>query len=86
MNLFIFTWEILFHFFTDEKLEISQQVRSSLEDIKRVKINPPKNGNMYPALSDIESNEYTTETYTDDDNEHQTMNRYMYSSQEEDDR
>lgn len=41
---------------------------------------------MYPALSDIESNEYTTETYTDDDNEHQTMNRYMYSSQEEDDR
>lgn len=43
---------------------------------------------MYPALSDIESTEsdrYNTETYTDDDNEHQLMNRYMYNSQDEDD-
>lgn len=41
---------------------------------------------MYPILSDIESGEsekYTTEVYTDDDNEQPIMERYFYSSQEE---
>lgn len=59
----------------DEHIEVSDDVRKSLEDIKRVKVNPPKQGHAYPALSDIESSgqntpqQYTPEPpYTDDDN------------------
>lgn len=74
-------------FLSDEKIDISPQVRNSLEDIKRVKVNPPKNGQMYPALSDIESvtesDKYATDAYTDEDNEQQLMNRYLYSSQDD---
>lgn len=75
--------------FPDEKLAVSPQVRSSLEDIKRVKINPPKNGRMYPTLSDIESgtdsDKYITANCTDDDHEELT-HRYAYSSQDDEDR
>lgn len=60
---------------TDEHIEASANVRKSLEDIKRIKVNPPKQGHAYPALSDIESSgpstpqQYTPEPpYTDDDN------------------
>lgn len=78
----------------DENLGVSTEVRKSLESVKRIKVNPPKNGNAYPALSDIESSGaerntpdmYTPEpTYTDEDNEQPIMDRYMYSSQDEGD-
>lgn len=75
---------------------VSAEVRKSLESIKRVKINPPKNGHsLYPALSDIESSgaeRGTPETYspepeyTDDDNENPIMNRYMYKQNDDEDR
>lgn len=81
--------------FTDEKMGVSPEVRKSLENIKRVKVNPPKNGHsLYPTLSDIESSgadRGTPETYspeppyTDDDNEQHVMNRYMYNSKQNDD-
>lgn len=41
--------------FSDEKLDANSQVRKSFDDMKRVKVNPPKDGCLYPALSDIES-------------------------------
>lgn len=54
---------------------MSIEVKKSLEDVKRVRVNPPKQGHAYPALSDIESSgpstpqQYTPEPpYTDDDN------------------
>lgn len=71
---------------------MSVDVRRSLESVKRIKVNPPKSGHAYPALSDIESSGaerstpdvYTPEPpYTDDDNEQPIMNRYLYSSQDE---
>lgn len=76
---------------SDEKPNVSPQMRTSLEDskrLKRVKVNPPKSGQVYPALTDIESatdsDKYATETYTDDDNnDDQMMERYMYSSQDQ---
>lgn len=74
---------------------VSTEVRKSLENVKRVKVNPPKSGHsLYPALSDIESSgadrstpeTYTPEPpYTDDDNEQPIMNRYMYNAQDNDD-
>lgn len=76
----------------DENLGVSANVRRSLESVKRIRVNPPKSGHAYPALSDIESSgaerntpdNYTPEPpYTDDDNEHSIMDRYMYSSQDE---
>lgn len=36
-------------------MDASPQARKSFDDMKRVKVNPPKNGCLYPALSDIES-------------------------------
>lgn len=76
--------------FLDEHLGVSTQVRKSLENVKRIKVQPPKTGHAYPALSDIESSGaerntpeiYTPEpAYTDDDNEQPILNRYMYNSQ-----
>ncbi|XP_031640150.1 anillin isoform X2 [Contarinia nasturtii] len=78
---------------SDEHL-VSEDVRRSIESVKRIKVNPPRNGHAYPALSDIESSgaermtpeNYTPEpAYTDDDNEQPIMDRYMYSSQDEGD-
>jgi len=47
----------------------SVEVRTTLDDVKRIKVNPPKSGGLYPALSDIESTatsesdqDYTTAT------------------------
>lgn len=82
------------HFFLslDEDFGVSAKVRKSLENVKPIKVNPPKNGHAYPALSDIESSAadrsspetYTPEpNYTDEDNEQPIMDRYMYSSQDE---
>lgn len=72
---------------SDEKIDVSPRIRSSIEDMKRVKVNPPKSGQIYPALSDIESatdsEKLATETYTDDDNIDDRMHQYMYSSQDE---
>ncbi|XP_063696873.1 anillin [Culicoides brevitarsis] len=34
---------------------ISPEVKSTLEDVKRIRVAPPKEGHLYPALSDIES-------------------------------
>lgn len=71
---------------------MSTQVRESLENVKRIKVHPPKSGHAYPALSDIESSgaerstpeNYTPEpAYTDDDNEQSNMDRYFYSPQYE---
>lgn len=63
-----------------------------MEDVKRVKINPPKNGRLYPVLSDIESTRTESEKdyYTTDENNDELMYRYgynpsEYSSQEEED-
>lgn len=66
---------------------MSPKIRRSLENVKPIKVNPPKSGHVYPALSDIESStpeNYTPEPpYTDDDNEQPIMERYIYSSQDE---
>lgn len=80
--------------FVDENLGVTAEVRRSLESVKRIKVNPPKNGHAYPALSDIESSGaerstpevYTPEPpYSDDENEQPIIDRYMYSSQDEQD-
>lgn len=34
---------------------ISPEVKSTLDDVKRIRVAPPKQGRLYPALSDIES-------------------------------
>lgn len=69
-----------------EKLEVSPQVKNSLEDVKRVRINPPKSGRLYPALSDIESTESERNAYTDDDNNEQPiLDRYLNSSRSDQD-
>lgn len=77
--------------FIDENLGVTAEVRRSLESVKRIKVNPPKSGHAYPALSDIESSGaerttpevYTPEPpYSDDENEQPIMDRYMYSSQD----
>lgn len=39
---------------SDEDLNVSHSVRDAIEDVKRVKINPPKIGSIYPSLSDTE--------------------------------
>lgn len=79
---------------SNENVGVSAKVRRSLENIKPVKVNPPKSGHAYPALSDIESSgadrstpeSYTPEPpYTDEDNEQPIMDRYMYNSRESDD-
>lgn len=70
--------------FLDEKLEVSQQVKESLEDVKRVRINPPQSGRLYPTLPDMESteSERDNDMYTDDDNNEQPMlDRYLNRSQ-----
>lgn len=75
--------------FTDERsCEVSDEVKQCLKDVKRVKINPPKEGHAYPALSDIESSGPNTPQqntpeppYTDDDNNEQPIiDRYLYKS------
>lgn len=73
---------------TDENARVSDQVKKSLTNVKRVKVNPPKSGHAYPALSDIESSgpstpqQYTPEPpYTDEDNSEQPiLERYMYDA------
>lgn len=84
---------------SDEKLDVSPSVRDCVEDVKRVRVNPPKSGYIYPALSDIESVTESdkcksSETYTEDDDdddgdynesERKLMNQYLYSSQDEND-
>lgn len=66
-----------------ERHEISPQVMSSLEDVKRVRVNPPKSGHIYPTLSDIESTESEKNQYTDDDNNEQPMLDSSRSEQDE---
>lgn len=69
-----------------EKLEIGSQVKSSLEDVKRIRVNPPKSGHIYPTLSDIESTESERNQYTDDDNNEQPMlDRYLNTSRDDQD-
>lgn len=68
-------------------------MKKSLKNVKRVRVNPPKSGHAYPALSDIESSgpntpqQYTPEPpYTDEDNSEQPIiERYMYKSNRYDD-
>lgn len=43
------------HFAVDEHSGVSEDVKKCLKNVKRVKVNPPKMGHAYPALSDIES-------------------------------
>lgn len=51
----------------------SPEVRSVLDDVKRIRVNPPKDGRLYPTLSDIETTEserdYTTATVTESEND-----------------
>lgn len=85
----------MFHlvFVADENSGVSDEVKKSLKNVKRVKVNPPKSGHAYPALSDIESSgpntphQYTPEPpYTDEDNSEQPIiERYMYNSKNYDD-
>lgn len=42
---------------SDENLNVSSSVRDAIEDVKRVKVNPPKIGHMYPSLSDADSDD-----------------------------
>lgn len=51
--------------------------------MKRVKINPPKEGRLYPTLSDIESGESAMANYTDDDGENPLLERYLTTSHSE---
>lgn len=48
----------------DDEEKISPEVRSTLDDIKRVRVNPPKDGRLYPGLSDIETTESDQDNYT----------------------
>lgn len=63
-------------------------MRKSLENVKRIKVQPPKSGHAYPALSDIESSgpeNYTPEpAYTDDDNDQQYLDEYLSASGSQD--
>lgn len=51
-------------FLDDTKYEDSPEVKSTIDDVKRVKVNPSKDGRVYPVLSDHES----TVTESDQDN------------------
>lgn len=42
---------------SDANLNVSSNVRDAIEDVKRVKVNPPKIGHMYPSLSDADSDD-----------------------------
>lgn len=42
----------------------SPKVREVLEDVKRIRVSPPKVGRMYPNLSDIEAGTETEEAST----------------------
>lgn len=76
----------------DENPGVSDDVKKCLKDVKRVRVNPPKVGHAYPALSDIESSgpntpqQYTPEPpYTDEDNSEQPITeRYMYNNKNSD--
>jgi actin-binding protein anillin len=51
--------------------QVSPEVRSTLDDVKRIRVTAPKQGHLYPALSDIESTtgsetEYTTASATEE--------------------
>lgn len=62
---------------SDEHLNVSQGVRDAIEDVKCVKINPPKTGSIYPFLvdSDLDSDakleilETSTESEDDSDDD-----------------
>lgn len=74
---------------------VSGAVRRSLESLKRIKVKSPKNGHVYPALSEIESSgteRNTPENYTpepayveDVDNKLSNNDDFMSSSQDEGD-
>lgn len=66
-----------------ENLEATNKVSSSLKEMKRVRINPPKEGRLYPTLSDIESGESAMANYTDDDGENPLLERYLTTSHSE---
>lgn len=54
--------------------------------MKRVKINPPKEGRLYPTLSDIESGGSggsAVATYTDEEAENPLMERYLTTAHTE---
>lgn len=70
---------------SDEKFDVSPQVRESLEDVKRVKINPPKNGRLYPALSDIESVTTESDNYYSANMHDENPYGAAYSSYDEED-
>jgi actin-binding protein anillin len=51
--------------------KVSPEVRSTLDDVKRIRVSAPKQGHLYPALSDIESTtgsetDYTTASATEE--------------------
>ncbi|XP_055595649.1 anillin isoform X2 [Uranotaenia lowii] len=57
---------------------ISAEVLCTLDDVKRIRVAPPKEGRLYPALSDIETtatesggegDDYTTATVSEEDSE-----------------
>ncbi|XP_058462043.1 anillin isoform X2 [Malaya genurostris] len=55
---------------------VSPEVRSALDDVKRIRVVAPKNGRLYPTLSDIETattesegDDYTTATVSGEENE-----------------
>lgn len=77
----------------DENLDVSPKVRDTLDDVKRIKVNPPKNGCLYPALSDIEASSnansdreqyFSTEETPTKKNVRFEHNVQPYSSQDED--
>lgn len=65
------------NFATDENFGAAAKVRSSLEDVKRIRSNPPKEGRLYPSLTDIESGESTIATSTDDDAGNPVLERFL---------
>ncbi|XP_055620837.1 anillin-like isoform X2 [Toxorhynchites rutilus septentrionalis] len=71
---------------------ISPEVRSTLEDVKRIRVVPPKDGHLYPTLSDIETttteseegDEYTTATVSGEEgDQNQTHYRDCYDEEEQ---
>lgn len=73
-------------FLDDLKYEDSPEVKSTVDDVKRIKVNPSKDGRVYPVLSDLESTDqdYTTaEASASDDLNNSNNESYSY---DEDDR
>jgi actin-binding protein anillin len=69
---------------------VSPEVRSTLDDVKRIRVAAPKDGRLYPTLSDIEStatesdnDNYTTATASGTDEQLDVEREYRFHEQQQ---